>query len=378
MTYQFVRKVSQGGFSEIFEVRDLESALPEALILKRLSPEMSTRPDVRRAFTKEGEILSNLRHDNIVNFRRCYYDDLGRICLLMEKIEGEDLALWARRNRQDSWQVMETFRQILEAVDFLHHRATPLLHLDLKPDNILVSSTTASARPVLIDFGIARSVGGQGLKAYTPPYAAPEQQNGGRLGCFTDVYALGQILHELLESLESWAEPSLRKTLQQVTAKARASSRRKRYPDAGSMLTAFRGARTTHFSPPPKQWWAMAAAAAALAVLAIPALYLAFDDSPGSKPQAGSAQSGTGNTPGKLATATPDGGLCAVGQWPNDDPASVSHLMDLCIKKALASDDLGYMEVQYSALSQFLENNPQQELLYKVHGFKESIDARDR
>ncbi len=371
MTYRIVKKVSQGGFSEIFEVRDSASVLPEALILKRLSPEMSTRPDVRAAFTREGEILSGLKHPNVVHFRRCYYDERGRICLLMEKIEGDNLAIWARRHRDDSWQVMEAFRLILEAVDSLHHRAHPLLHLDLKPENILVSSTTAGPQPVLIDFGIARSAGGQGLKAYTPPYGAPEQQKGRKLGCFTDVYALGQILHELLETLEEGEDQHSRKRLQLVADKARSSSRRKRYPDAGSMLAPFREARATHthLPPEPGRRWAVPAAAA-LGVLGIPALYLAFE----------------GSSPPDLVVPPPPPppvSECEPEQWPSRNPDLVDHLLDRCIEDALASDSLDYMENRYKTLRVFLAATPQstplqEEWVRKVDLFEHRIDERDR
>jgi hypothetical protein len=238
MDYRILARLPSGGFSEIFEVEDAAGALPERLILKRLNTEMSALPAVRAAFAEEARMLRELRHPNVVTFRRCHFDPQQRVCLLMEKVEGEPLDAWVRRHAVASDRALDLFDQVLGAVDYLHHRASPFLHLDLKPDNVLVTPSPEGPRPVLIDFGIARRVGGQGLKAYTPGYAAPEQAAGGPLGCATDVYALGQMLEEILAILGPPVPP-----LQAVAARAKSDAAQRRYADAGEMRLAFRRAR---------------------------------------------------------------------------------------------------------------------------------------
>jgi serine/threonine protein kinase len=271
MSYRVLRQLSGGGFSDVFEVEDPASALPERLILKRLNAEMSARPDVRAAFADEAKILRELRHPNIVTFRRCYFDEEQRVCLLMEKVGGEPLDAWARRHASQPDLVLDAFSKVLQAVDYLHHRPVPFLHLDLKPDNILVSSSPQGPQPMLIDFGIARRSGGKGLKAYTLPYGAPEQQAGTALDCSTDVHALGQMLVEILEVLPLEDGP-VRQGLAAVAAKARNSSRRARFADAGDMGLAFRSARRATPAPapsllPPLPKQALAAGGAALGLL---------------------------------------------------------------------------------------------------------------
>lgn len=250
MSYQVLRQLSGGGFSEIFEVEDPASALPERLILKRLTAEMSARPDVQAAFSEEAKILRELKHPNVVTFRRCYFDEKRRVCLLMEKVAGEPLDAWARRHAARSEFVLDLFTGVLAAVDYLHHRPSPFLHLDLKPDNLLVTSRPDGPEPVLIDFGIARRSGGPGLKAYTPPYGAPEQEAGGKLDCATDVYALGQILKELLAIVEGGLAEPVRAAVATVVEKATRPSRRERYVDAGEMKIAFRRACLARASAP--------------------------------------------------------------------------------------------------------------------------------
>lgn len=245
MSYRILRQIARGGFSEVFEVEDPASAIPERLILKRLSREMSALPQVRTAFSEEAKILRELKHPNVVTFRRCYFDEAQRVSLVMEKVAGEPLDAWTRRHAARPDEVLDLFERVLGAVDYLHHRGVPFLHLDLKPDNILITATAEGAQPVLIDFGIARRSGGGGLKAYTPPYGAPEQESGGRLDSTTDVFALGRILAELLESLRSAVPERDFSMLAAVAEKASRKARRERFADAGEMRLAYRRTRVT-------------------------------------------------------------------------------------------------------------------------------------
>lgn len=250
MDYRILHRMGGGGFSEVFAVEDPDSALDEVLVLKRLYPEMSVRPAVRAAFSREARTLRRLTHPDVVRFRRCFFDDAGRVCLLMDRAEGETLGTWSRRRAEDVDAHLQLFDRILDAVDYLHHRPWPLLHLDLKPDNILVRETPLGPRPTLIDFGIAREAGENGLKAFTAPYSAPEQQSGGTLGCFTDVHALGHLLANLLEAVDNDFSTARRAALRRVVEKATSPSARQRYADAAEMRRAFRRARTEPAAAP--------------------------------------------------------------------------------------------------------------------------------
>ena len=304
MGYRVLRRIAQGGFSEVFEVEDPDSALPESLILKRLNEEMSARPEVRAAFSDEAKMLRDLRHPNVVTFRRCYFDEQQRVCLVMEKVAGEPLDRWAARHAAQPERVFDVFDRVLQAVDYLHHRPVPFLHLDLKPDNILISPTPEGPQPVLIDFGIARRSGGTGLRAYTPPYGAPEQQSGGRLDGSTDVYALGQILRELLQVSAAALQPARLEALAAVADKAAQPSRRDRFADAGELRTALRRARAgqapVHRSLLPHKLSLprppVLGAAAAFLILAAVTLAWLFS-SPGSPPKASPESAANGSQP---------------------------------------------------------------------------------
>ena len=120
----------------------------------------------------------------------------------MEYVEGVPVTEYCRMQDGSIEQRLRLFRSVCEAVQYAHGHA--IIHRDLKPSNILVRSDGAIG---LLDFGISKQLDDLGqaveqtrteLRLMTPAYAAPEQLRGERVGVFTDVYALGVILYELL------------------------------------------------------------------------------------------------------------------------------------------------------------------------------------
>ena len=228
----------------------------------------------------------------------------------MEKVSGNTLDCWVQRHSSRPDAVLDLFERVLGAVDYLHHRPSPFLHLDLKPDNILVRSTPDDAQPVLIDFGIARRSGSSGLKAFTPPYGAPEQERSGRLDAATDVYALGQILRETLAALAPAMPADIAAAVAAVAQRAAQIRGRDRYADAGQMRLALRQARRQAAVEPrrPRKWseaflhlprraWLAGAAALAITAAIVVALALSSGDeaAPPAKP-AEVAVGGAGHT----------------------------------------------------------------------------------
>ena len=159
-------------------------------------------PARRDRFKTEQRTLAALNHPGIA---RLYDADAlpdGTPYIVMEYVEGTSLTQYCRERGASLEERLRLFRGVCEAVRHAH--ANLVVHRDLKPSNILV---TASGVVKLLDFGIARqleAVEAEGdatptlLQLMTPSYAAPEQLQGGSVGVYTDVYALGVVLHELL------------------------------------------------------------------------------------------------------------------------------------------------------------------------------------
>jgi len=106
--------------------------------------------------------------------------------LIMEYIEGEHLEDYSKRLRLTVFARAELLRAVCEAVSFAHRNL--IVHLDLKPSNILVD---AHGHPKLLDFGTAKILAGVDSKVTqtlaTPRYASPEQIRGERAGVPSDI-----------------------------------------------------------------------------------------------------------------------------------------------------------------------------------------------
>ncbi len=161
--------------------------------------------DVQARFLRERRILSRLSHPNLARFIDGGVAPDGRPWFALEYVDGNSITRWCDARRRDVRARVELFLDVCAAVQYAH--AQLVVHRDLKPANILVD---AAGRVRLLDFGIARLLGGDGddaatqpttisaRYALTPEYAAPEQFGGEPAGVATDVYALGAVLYELV------------------------------------------------------------------------------------------------------------------------------------------------------------------------------------
>src|SRR5262252_2081768 len=175
--------------------------------IKVLNPGLAAIPTARARFLREAKLASRVRNAHVVDVIEVREDD-GHCYLVMELLEGEDLA--SRLRRTGTLSAAETAEIVLpvcDAVSSAHRQG--ITHRDLKPSNIFLTTRDGQVHPVVLDFGIAVEEGrGDGDAASpqvrkpvfgTPAYLAPEQVADHRAaGPATDQYALGVILYECL------------------------------------------------------------------------------------------------------------------------------------------------------------------------------------
>ena len=200
--YRLLRRLGRGGMGEVFLAERAASDFHQQVAIKLVKRGMDTEEVVRR-FRAERRILAGLEHPNVARLIDGGTTRDGLPYLVMEYVEGVPLDRYCREHKLSTRQRLELFLEICDAVQTAHRHL--VVHRDLKPGNVLVSS---QGRPKLLDFGIAKllqsdsdgaaTVTQAAGRMLTPVYASPEQVLGQPVTTASDIYSLGILLFETL------------------------------------------------------------------------------------------------------------------------------------------------------------------------------------
>ncbi|KYF63706.1 protein kinase [Sorangium cellulosum] len=194
--YLLERRAGAGGMGEVWKALDQETG--EAAAVKVLPG--SDPKDVAR-FEREAQILAGLAHAHVVRYVAHGASAEGKPYLVMEWLEGEDLAARLSRGPLAVGESVALALRVAEVLAFAHEQG--VIHRDLKPSNMFLPGGRLDAVKVL-DFGIARvrhatRMTRTGALIGTPGYMAPEQARGeANVDARTDVFSLGCVLFECL------------------------------------------------------------------------------------------------------------------------------------------------------------------------------------
>lgn len=194
--YELLDVLGQGGMGVVYRARQRD--LDREVALKLLSAGPDASRELTARLRREAQHAARLQHPNIVTVHELGEHE-GLLCYAMQLVRGRSLSQWLdAEGRLPPRKAAQLLRTIAEAADYAHRLG--VLHLDLKPGNILIDERGA---PLIADFGLARNVEHPEqveAMAGTPGYMAPEQvrPDFGPLTPATDVWALGAILYEML------------------------------------------------------------------------------------------------------------------------------------------------------------------------------------
>ncbi len=192
----------RGGMATVYKALDREYDPPLTVALKVLPDEFVRSEKAVRLFKREAAATINLSHENIV---RIYStgEDGGRRFIAMEYVEGPDLAaVIDREGPLRPPAAVRYLKQILSALDYAHGQG--VIHKDIKPSNIMLTSLDPGGAAKLTDFGIARIVSDQILATHTLsirgtlPYMSPQQVRGEPAAEPDDIYSLGITVYEMI------------------------------------------------------------------------------------------------------------------------------------------------------------------------------------
>jgi serine/threonine protein kinase/Tfp pilus assembly protein PilF len=196
--YKLLRLLGEGGMGVVYLAERSDIGGKVAIKLLR---DAWLSPMRRQRFRMEQLTLAQMSHPSIARIYDTNMLEDGTPWFVMEYAEGLPLTDHWQQKGGTIRECLRLFRRVCAAVQYAHSHA--IIHRDLKPSNILVNE---SGEVKLLDFGIAKQLSSDsqehatmtGLRLMTLAYAAPEQIAGSAVGVYTDVYALGVLLYELL------------------------------------------------------------------------------------------------------------------------------------------------------------------------------------
>ena len=201
--YRLIRLLGQGGYSEVWLAEDMQAGLTVAL--KVFAPGRGLDEDGVSQFSKEFKMVFNLNHANLL--RPTHYDVFERMPYLILPYceQGSSLKLTGKINEKMAWTFLH---DVASGLAYLHHQDPPVIHQDIKPDNVLMDGSDSF---VITDFGISAKVRNTlqstGSKAGTMTYMAPERFSADYQPIkASDVWALGASLFELMTGKPPFGE----------------------------------------------------------------------------------------------------------------------------------------------------------------------------
>jgi serine/threonine-protein kinase len=216
--YRVTAAIGAGGMGEVYRATD--SKLGREVALKLLPEAFASDPERLARFEREAKLLASLNHSGIAHlygFDAVTLEDGTKAhVLVMELVDGEDLAVRLKRGAIPVEEAVGIARQIAEALEAAHDKG--IVHRDLKPGNVKL---TPDGKVKVLDFGLAKAWTGEGPGATssadlsqsptlahtgtaaglilgTAGYMSPEQARGRPVDKRTDIWAFGVVLFEML------------------------------------------------------------------------------------------------------------------------------------------------------------------------------------
>jgi serine/threonine protein kinase len=205
-SYRILSLIGEGGMGRVYLAEHVK--LGRKVALKLLRPEYAVKRDAVQRFFTEAQSVNTIGHENIVDITDFVELETGETFIIMELLQGEDLADIQRRSDRPMplHRAMMIALQVCDALEAAHQ--SDIIHRDLKPDNIFIVNSGSKRDFVkLLDFGVAKLLGERGERESlqtaagsvigTPAYMSPEQASGIPVDHRSDIYSLGAILYEL-------------------------------------------------------------------------------------------------------------------------------------------------------------------------------------
>lgn len=211
--YRIACRIGAGGMGTVYRAEQLALRMPVAI--KVLHREFSEDPTHHRRFVREARVASRVVHPNVARVLDLGRAENGRVFMVMEHLQGEDLSELLARDGALPWaRAREIILGVAHGLQAAH--AIGVIHRDVKPSNVFLVDKSAGhpASVKVLDFGIAKSNDPESSFAEnltcldkiigTVEYMAPERVMGEAADARSDVYSLGVMIFEMLTGQPPW------------------------------------------------------------------------------------------------------------------------------------------------------------------------------
>jgi len=203
--YELLESLGQGAFGKVFKAKHKSSSATFAV--KLIHSQLSSDAVAIKRFEQEALAASSLTHPNLAAVFGHGRADSGAPFLVMEYLEGQSLAELLRKGgKLPAIRALNMMLELTEAMEHAHSKG--VLHRDLKPGNIIVSTLHNLDNVKIVDFGLAKLLPTVRADANritqtaevlgSPAYMSPEQCLGNRIDVRSDIYSLGCVMYEVL------------------------------------------------------------------------------------------------------------------------------------------------------------------------------------
>lgn len=201
--YQLEGLLGRGGMGDVYLASRADGAFDKKVAVKVVRSRQ-VADQFTNHFRRERRVLASLNHPSIPPLIDAGQLDDGRLYFIGGYVDGVPISDYCDDNALSEEQKLTLLTQVGEALQHAHNNL--VLHLDIKPDNVLVE---ADGRPCLLDFGIARLMDdeAEGYRAFTPGYASPEQIRGEYLTAASDVFSLGALMFRIFSGHPPFSAP---------------------------------------------------------------------------------------------------------------------------------------------------------------------------
>lgn len=197
--YHVQELIGSGGMGAVYRAYD--PALKRLAAIKLLLPQHDLEAEFKERFQREATLAAGINHPNVTAVYAFELTDDNRPALVMQYVEGSDLAAELDNGMLAFERALRIFEQIADALAHIHKQG--LVHRDVKPDNVLLEAPgTETERALLTDFGIARATDSQTALTVGPigtfEYMSPEVVDWEKATELSDQYSLACVLYRML------------------------------------------------------------------------------------------------------------------------------------------------------------------------------------